>query len=93
MFSSKEVKDQRKMDRFMEKYQLEGIDEKDMIVLERITKDLAGNGFFKTATAFSFAKPEEKAKVSYLSALVEQNWVVIRQLDRISKNIEKLVED
>lgn len=73
----------------MEKYQLEDMDEKDLVVLKKIALDLAGNGFFKIGMAFSFAKAEEQAKVSYLSALVEQNWMIIRQLSRLNKNIEK----
>lgn len=40
--------------------------------------------------ALSFAKAEEQAKVTYLSALVEQNWMIIRQLSRLNKNIEEL---
>ena len=42
--------------------------------------------------ALSFAKAEEQAKVTYLSALTEQNWMIIRQLSRLNKNIEKLLE-
>jgi hypothetical protein len=37
-------------------------------------------------------KAEEQAKVTYLSALVEQNWMIIRQLSRLNKNIEKLID-
>lgn len=42
--------------------------------------------------ALSFAKAEEQAKVTYLSTAVEQNWMIIRQLSRLNKNIEKLLE-
>lgn len=76
----------------MRRYQLEDLDEKDLVVLQRIAADLAGNKFFKAGMAFSFAKSEEQAKVTYLSALVEQNWMIIRQLSRLNKNIEELKE-
>ncbi|MBV1759255.1 MAG: hypothetical protein KMY55_15705 [Dethiosulfatibacter sp.] len=87
---SKEDKEQEKLQQFMDRYQLEDLDEKDMVVLKRIATDLTGNALFKMGMAFSFAKAEEQAKVSYLSALVEQNWMIIRQLSRMNKAIEKL---
>ncbi|WP_425539405.1 hypothetical protein [Microaceticoccus formicicus] len=89
---TKEEKEERKLQEFMERYQLESLDEKDLIVLQRIANDLVGNNFFKVGMALSFAKAEEQAKVTYLSALVEQNWMIIRQLGRLNENIEKLVD-
>lgn len=85
-----EEKRAEKLQKFMERYQLEDLDEKDLIVLQRIAGDLAGNSFFKAGMALSFASGEEQAKVTYLSALVEQNWMIIRQLSRLNKNIEEL---
>ncbi|MCZ0702020.1 hypothetical protein J2T56_003125 [Natronobacillus azotifigens] len=95
LFGSKDddkkmTKDEKQMQKFMEKYQLEDLDEKDLQVLKRVANDLVGNGLFKMGMALSFAKAEEQAKVTYLSAIVEQNWMMIRQLGRLNKNIEKL---
>lgn len=87
---SKEDKEQEKLQQFMDRYQLEDLDSKDMVVLRRIASDLAGNSWFKAGMALSFAKSEEQAKVTYLSALVEQNWMIIRQLSRMNKALEKL---
>lgn len=87
---TKEEKQQEQLDKFMEKYQLEDLDEKDLIVLQRIAGDLAGNNLLKAGMALSFAKAEEQAKVTYLSTLVEQNWMVIRLLGRLNKNIEEM---
>lgn len=87
---SKEDKQQEKLQQFMDRYQLEGLDEKDLVVLQRIASDLAGNSWFKAGMALSFSKAEEQAKVTYLSALVEQNWMIIRQLSRLNKNIEEM---
>lgn len=89
---TKEEKQREKLQSFMERYQLEDLDEKDLIVLERIANDLVGNNLFKAGMALSFTKAEEQAKVTYLSALVEQNWMIIRQLSRLNKNIEGLKE-
>jgi hypothetical protein len=58
--------------------------------VENIMTDLAGNGLFKAGMALSFAKAEEQAKVTYLSALVEQNWILIKQQDDILKELKRL---
>lgn len=86
----KQSKEEKNLEKFMDRYQLEDLDEKDLIVLQRIASDLVGNNLLKTGMALSFAKAEEQAKVTYLSALVEQNWMIIRQLSRLNKNIEEL---
>lgn len=87
---TKEQKQQEQLEKFMEKYQLEDLDEKDRVVLERIANDLVGNSLMKTGMALSMAKVDDQLKVTYLSALVEQNWMIIRQLSRLNNNIEKL---
>lgn len=88
---TKEEKEQEELEKFMQRYQLEDLDEKDLIVLQGIAADLAGKGLIKAGMAFSFAKAEEQAKVGYLSVLVEQNWLITRQLSRLNKNLEKLL--
>ncbi|MCR6096146.1 hypothetical protein HXA31_07930 [Salipaludibacillus agaradhaerens] len=92
LFGGKEEKPKnvKKLEKFMKRYQLEELDDKDLIVLQRIAEDLIGNKLFKMGMAFSFAKAEEQAKVTYLSALVEQNWMIIRQLSRMNKQLESL---
>lgn len=87
---STEEKQAREEKEFLEKYGLEGLNPEDMKILSRITQDLAGNKWFKAGMALSFAKAEEQAKVTYLSALVEQNWLIFRKLDEISKKLDKL---
>ena len=77
------------LQKFMDKYQLEDLDAKDLVVLQKIASDLRGNGFFKMGMALSFAKPADQATVTYLSTLVEQNWMIIRQLSRLNKDIEQ----
>lgn len=84
---SKDDKQARKEAELLNKYGLSNLDEKDIESVKKIVSDLVGNGLFKAGMALSFAKAEEQAKVTYLSALVEQNWIIIRQLDRISKNL------
>ena len=85
---TKEEKQKRKEAELLEKYGLSNVDEKDIQSIKNIISDLAGSGLIKTGMALSFSKAEEQAKVSYLSSLVEQNWIIIRQLDRISKKLD-----
>lgn len=73
----RQEKEREQLQEFMNRYQLEDLDEKDLIVLRRIAYDLMGSGFLKAGLALSFTKVEEQAKVNYLSALVEQNWMII----------------
>lgn len=95
LFNNKENKDDKKqqeINKFMEKYQLEEIDDKDLVIIKKIATDLIGNNLLKAGMALSFAKAEEQAKVSYLSALVNQNWIMIRQLNNISNKLDKLID-
>lgn len=85
-----EQKQNDKLQKLMNRYHLEDLDKEDLQLLENITSDLAGNGLGKAGMIFSFAKTEEIAKVTYLSALVEQNWMIIRQLAKLNKNLENL---
>lgn len=85
LFSNKE----NEMNKFMNRYQLEDLDEKDLAVLKKIASDLFGNGLMKAGMALSFAKTSEQLTARYLSVLVEQNWMIIRQLSRINQNLHK----
>ncbi|WP_069649647.1 hypothetical protein [Caloranaerobacter ferrireducens] len=89
LFGNKEEKKQKEAEELMKRYKLNNIDEKDLEMIKEIANDLAGTGLLKAGMAFSFAKAEEQAKVSYLSALVKQNWIIIRKLDEISKKLDK----
>lgn len=59
--------------------------------VRNIIGDLAGNNLFKTGMALSFAKAEEQAKVTYLSALTEQNWILIKQNDEMMKQNKEII--
>ena len=95
LFNSKENKEEKKqqeIEKFMERYQLDEISDQDLVIIKKIATDLMGNNLLKAGMALSFAKAEEQAKVTYLSALIEQNWIMIRQLSNISSKLDKLIE-
>ena len=87
---TKEEKEQEQIQKFVKKYSMDDMDPRDLKIVKRIANDLMGNGFLKAGMALSFAKPEEQAKITYLSAIVEQNWMIINQLSRLNVGIEKL---
>ena len=80
----------KQLQEFKDKYNLHSLDSAELQTIKNIADDLRANGLFKLGMALSFAKGEEQAKVGYLSALVEQNWLIINQLSRINKTLEKL---
>jgi len=82
----KEKKQQEVVQRFLDKYHLTGIDENDLTAITEISRDLTAQGLIKFGMLFN-TKPEEIAKVTYLSAIVRQNFIIIRKLDEISKRL------
>ena len=81
MFDSKEDK----VAKLMEKYVLKEVSPKYADKVQGIAQELAGMGLMETGMKLSFAKSEEQLKVSYLHAIFEQNWIIIRLLDDIAK--------
>ena len=84
---SKEEKQAQELEKFMQRYHLDDLDPRDLETVRSIASDLAGNGMLKLGISLS-GKPEDTAKITNLSALVQQNWLIINQLARISKQLE-----
>ncbi len=82
---TKEEKQARKVQELLEKYGLQDLsDPRDLESVKRISESLYGNKLIELGTALS-GSGEDSAKLAYLSALVEQNWIIIRQLDQLHK--------
>ncbi len=91
LFGKKEsLNNKSKVQIYLEDRGVNNLSEDSFIQVEKIISDLSGNGLIKTGMALSFAKAEEQAKISYLSALVEQNWVLISQNQQIIDELKKL---
>lgn len=90
LFGQKETKEEksaRKAQAMMDKYGLSDLDPVDVESIRSITSALMGNSLIETGTALS-GSGVDAAKLSYLRALVEQNWIIIRQLDRLNKRLD-----
>ena len=85
---SKEDKAARKAQAIMERYGLTEIEPKDLESVRTITNSLMGNSMIELGTALQ-GNGIDAAKMSYLRALVEQNWIIIRQLDRLNKKLDR----
>ena len=82
---TKEEKQARKVQELLEKYGLQNLsDPRDIESVKRISESIYGNKLIELGTALS-GSGEDSAKLTYLSALVEQNWIIIRQLDQLNK--------
>jgi len=89
----RQQKQQEELNEFMDKYHLNDLDERDLSALRSIAVNLtyAKMVGYKSLTS-PVKAPEEIIKIDTLNALFEQNWLIIRQLSRINKNIEELVK-
>lgn len=86
---SKEEKKARKEAELLAKFGLEDLTGKDLESVKTIVNELAGTKLMETGLALSSVKAEEQIKMSNLSALVEQNWIIIRQLNELNKKLDK----
>lgn len=92
LFGAKETKEDkaaRKAQAIMDKYGLSELDQKDLESVRTITNSLMGNSLIELGNALQ-GSGVDSAKMSFLRALVEQNWIIIRQLDRLNKRLDRL---
>lgn len=87
---SKEDKAARKEQELLEKYGLENISRENVDSVKKIINELVGTGMMETGLKLSMSgKVEDVLPVYYQRAILEQNWIIIRQLDRITQLLEK----
>ena len=81
---SKEEKQERKVQAILDKYGLQELsDPRDVESVKTIAAELAGNNLIEVGTILS-GSAQDVAKMSYLHAIVEQNWMIIRLLDKLN---------
>lgn len=81
----KAAKKEAKLDALMAKYGLENLSPEYREKVKDINNELLGMGFMEAGMKLSMAKAEDQMKVSYLHAIMEQNWMIIRLLDEIKR--------
>lgn len=89
LFGNGEEKREQKIQALMQKYGLEDLsDPRDKQAVQNIATNLMGNKLIELGAALQ-GNGADAAKMSYLNAIMEQNFIMIRQLDRIAKSLEK----
>ncbi len=85
---TKEEKQKRKMQETLNKYELNNLDSEYANAVKNISLALAGNNLIELGSTLGMTSAENLT-TSYLKAIVEQNFIMIRQLDEISKKLSK----
>lgn len=85
---TKEEKQARKTQETLAKYELNNLSTDYAKAVKNISLALAGNDLIELGSTMGM-KPAENLTTSYLKAIVEQNFIIIRQLDEISKKLNK----
>ena len=85
---TKEEKQARKMQETLAKYELNNLSTEYANAVKNISLALAGNNLIEVGSTLGMT-PAENLTTSYLKAIVEQNFIIIRQLDEISKKLNK----
>lgn len=81
-----------KYEKFLKKYHLEELTNKsDLDSVSKIYSELSGTGMMEFGASltnlFGASKTEDLLTVYYLRTIIEQNFIMIRQLERISRAV------
>jgi len=88
---SKDDKKHKEKAELLEKLGLDELDDKDLETVKQIMTDLAGTGgLLGQVTSVTFSAADMQ-KVNASWAQVRQNWIIIRQLNKLNNNIEKII--
>lgn len=85
-----EKKREEDLRKFMEAFQLEEIDEQDKVIVEQIARGMIADEKYPSTTPRNVLDYWKRTVLRILILSVEQNWLIIRQLSKLNKNIEKL---
>lgn len=88
MFGNKESKQEKqevKAQELMKKYGLGDVSPKYADAVRQIASELAGTGMMETGMRLSMTKAEDALPIYYLRAILQQNFIIIRELDAIAK--------
>lgn len=83
--ADKEEKKAEKAYELLHKYGLQELsDPRDVESVKQIAYKLAGSNLINLGTALGGGSAQDMGKLSLLQAIVEQNWIIIRQLDKLN---------
>ncbi len=89
---TKEEKQARKELEMLQKYGLQSLkDKEDVESVRKIVTELAGTGLMEAGAALGGGSEKDLLKIQmyYQRALIEQNFIMIRQLDKIASKLDE----
>ena len=93
LFGNNEEKKEQKIQAVLAKYNLEDLsDERDKETILKIAQSMVGVGLIAAGADIGLGTNEKamiQAQMHYQKVIMEQNFIMIRQLDRIAKALEK----
>lgn len=88
LFGNTEEKKAAKVEALLNRYGLQELsDQRDLDSVRNIATNLMGSKLIELGAALQ-GNGVDAAKLSYMNAIMEQNFIMIRQLDRIAKKLE-----
>ena len=88
----KKEKEEKEFQKLVDRYHLKDMDKEDYQLLRNVSGYLVAHGIAEIGL-LAGGSLEYKLKIEKLGALQEQNWIIINQLLKLNRNIEKLVEN
>jgi hypothetical protein len=83
MFGNNEEKKQEKVEKLLERYKVQNVSADISEDILAIAQDLAGNKMIEVGTLLQ-GNGADATKMSYLSAIMKQNFIIIKLLDEIA---------
>lgn len=84
--AKKEAKELEKLNAILRRYGLEDIDMKYAAAVRDISAELAGSGLSEFGNLLSpDQKTSNRIMIQFLNSIMQQNWIIIRELDDIAK--------
>lgn len=80
----KAAKAEEKIEKLMRKYHLENVSPKYAPQVREIALGIAGNKLIEAGTLLQ-GNSVDGGKLTYLSAIMKQNWIIIQLLDEIAR--------
>ena len=80
---TKEEKQQRKALETMTRFSLQDLPAEYQDAVKNIALELSGNSMMETGAFLSGMKTEDTLKISYEKAIMQQNFIIIRQLNEL----------
>lgn len=89
----RQASQEQKVERILARYGLQNIDPQYAEAVQKIALELAGSGLSEFGAILSNDdKAMNRAQTQFTRAILEQNFIIIRQLDQISYLLEQRLQ-